>query len=125
MVEEELVAPRRTELALFKQHPQFGRGSVIVVRENLDNERHFVGRVAFESNLFENQFFFPKTRAFFNGALDDVTGDGISARLFNGSEKAGIALGIGASHFGGDGDFLHKFAGGGRFAFGVNLTFGE
>jgi len=94
VVEEKLVAPRRTELALFEQHPQLGRGSVIIVRENFDNERHFVGRVAFESDLFENQLLLAKTRTFFNGAFNDVAGDGIPAGLFNGGKKASIALGI-------------------------------
>ena len=125
VIEEKLVAPGDAELPFFEEHAHFRRGAVHVVGQRFHDDRHLVRRVALEDHVVHDQLFAADARAFFDRALDDVAGDALLARLFQAAKSRALPAGIGAAELGGDGDFLHQFAGGGGLTFGVDFAFRE
>lgn len=110
MIKQEFIAAWRPELAAFEKLADFRRSPIVVVGQNLHNDRHFVGSIAFENNVFERQFFVANTSTFFDRAFDDVARDAGFARFFNGSEQSRISGGVRPAHFGGDHDFFDEFS---------------
>lgn len=117
VIEKEFVAAGAAEDAFFKHHAHFGRGALVVIGVNLDDDGDFVGRVAFKDDVFEDHFIVADAGAFFDGALDDVTGDAGFFSFFDGGEKPRVARRIGSAEFGGDADFFGQLAG--NFAFAL------
>ena len=111
VVEQKFIAAGGGELALLEQHADFRRGSVHVVRINLNDDRHVVRRAALIRDVFHDEFFAADARALVDGALDGILGHAFLLGLFHGGEEARVHRGIRAAHFGGDGDFANKFSG--------------
>ena len=92
-------------------------GAVFVVGEDVDDEGDAAGAVALVSDLFVADAFELAGSAL-DGAFDVVGGHVLSFGGGDGAAQAGVAVGIAAAGFGGDGDFLDE-AGKDFAAFGV------
>ena len=124
MIEQKLVAPRRPELArFFEEAPDFGCGAVVVVGQDLDNDRDLVRRIAFEDQVIEHELVGPDTTAFLDGAFDYVAAHALPARLLACGKEPRIAGRVGAAHLGGNHDFLHEFSDGLSFSEGGDFSF--
>ena len=110
MIEEELVAPGRPELAAFEKDSNLRRSAILVVGLHFNDHRHLMRRVSFENDLFQLQLFAANSRALLDCALDHVARDALFARFFNDRGEARVAGGIGAAELGRDHDFLNQFA---------------
>ena len=111
VIEEKFVAAGRAELAAFlEEDADFRRGAVVVVGQHLDDDRHFVRRVALEDDVLQDEFLVADAGAFLDGALDDVAGDARLARLFHGRGEPRISGRFGSAELGGDHDFFDEFA---------------
>jgi len=121
--EEELVAAGVAEDALLEENAHLGRGALVVVGVDFDDERDFVRGVAFEDDVFERGFVATGAGALGDGAFDDVAGDAGFFGFFDRGEEPGVAAKIAATELGGDGDFLGQFAGDLGFAFVNNRAF--
>ena len=108
---EELVAAGRSELAaVLENHPDFRGGAVVVVGEDFDDHGDLVRGVALKHDVLHHQLFGADSRAFLDGAFDDIPGHGGFPGLFHGGKKAGVALGFRSAEFGGNHDFLDQFS---------------
>ncbi len=125
VIEKKLVAPACTQLALFEEDADFGRGAIVIVGENLDDDGNLVGRIALEGNMLENHFLVADTGALVDGAFDGIAGDALLAGFFHRGEEAGIASRIGAAVLGSDRNFSQKFSAGLRFSQRRDFTFGK
>ena len=111
VVEEELVAAGRAELAPFLKRTRIsGAVRLLLSVKHLDDDRHLVRRVAFEDDVLHHQFVVADARAFLDGAFDDVARHAGLARLFDRGRKPRIPGGIGPAELGGDHDFFDQFA---------------
>ncbi len=124
VIEEELVAPGRAELAAFEEDANLRGGAVFVVGLHFDDDRHFVRGVAFENDLLELEFFTADAGAFLDRALDHVAGHALLARFLHDGGEARVADGIGPAHFRGDHDFFDQFTGRLTFFEAGDLAFG-
>ena len=126
VVEEKLVAAGSAELAAFlEEHANFRRGAVVVVGQDLDDDRHLVRRVTFEDDMLHDEFVVADARAFLDRALDHVARHAGFARFVDHGREPGIRGGLGAAELRGDHDFFHElsdelaFFQPGDFSFGV------
>ena len=110
-VEEEFIAATGPELPFAKQAADFRRSPVDIVGVHLDDDRHLVGRVAFEGDMVHDHLVLANPGAFADGPLDDVAGDAFLAGFFDGGKEAGVGGGIGPAHPGGHHDLADNFAG--------------
>ena len=109
VIEEELVAARRAELAaLLEKDPDLGSGAVVVVGENFDDHRHFVRRITFEHDVLHHELVVADARAFFDRALDDVTRDAGLARLFDDGCQPRVPGQLRPAQLRRDHDFFHE-----------------
>lgn len=115
VVEEKFVAAQSTELAFFEELANFWGGAVVVVGEDFYDDWDFMGCVAFEDDVLHGEFIFAEAGYFFDGAFDDISGDAFFACFFDGCGEAGVGVGIGSGHSGGNHDFFDDFPGGLRF----------
>ena len=126
VVEEKLVAARSAELAAFlEEDANLRRGAVVVVGQDLDDDRHLVRRVTFENDMLHHELVVADARAFLDGALDHVARHAGFARLVHDGRKPGFRGGLGPAELRGDHDFFHEFSDElaffqpGDFSFGV------
>ena len=110
VLKQKLVAPRRTELALFEKHPDLRRRAVVVVREHLHDQRDLVRRVALENDVLHHHLLIADARALFDRPLNGVARHGIPPRLFHGCEQPRIGIRIRPAELRSDSDFLGEFA---------------
>ena len=108
--EEKFVAARRAQLTAFEEDADFWRRPVLIVGQDLDDDRDFVRGVTFKNDKLQLKFFVANTRAFFDCAFDGVAGDALLARFLDDRGETGVPRRISAAHFCGDHDFLHEFA---------------
>ncbi len=111
VIEEEFVAPGRAQLSALEEDTNFRRRPILIIGQDLDDDRNFVRRVAFKDDLLQREFFGADARALFDRAFDDITRDARFARFLDRGEEARIAVRIGPAHLRGDHDFLHQLAG--------------
>ena len=65
VVEEKFVAAGSAELAaFFEQDANFRCGAIVVVGQDLDDDRHLVRRVALENDMLHDEFVGANARAF-------------------------------------------------------------
>ena len=69
-------------------------------------------------------FFRAYAGALFNSTVNGLAVDAFLFRFFDRGKKAGVHAGVGAAHFGGDGDFAHKFGGGAALFEAGDQSFG-
>src|SRR4029077_10604636 len=98
MVEKKLIAATVAELAFAKEVADFRRGAVYIVRVDLNNDRHFVRRVAFEKHMLHLEFVSTAATAFLYSALNDVAGHALLACLVDGRRQARITLWVRPAH---------------------------
>lgn len=110
VIEEKLVAAGVAEHALFEEHAHLGRGALVIVGVNFNDERHFMRRVALEHDVLEGGLVAADAGAFGDGALDDVSRHARFAGLFHRGEKPGVGLNVRSAELGGDGHFFNEFA---------------
>ncbi len=125
VIEEELVAARSAELALFEKDAYLRSGAVVVIGYHLDDHRHLVRRVALEVDMLQRHLLIADARALVDRALDRIARDAHLLRLLHRGEKARVAGGIGSALLGGDRDFLEILSSGLRFSQRGDFTFGE
>jgi hypothetical protein len=104
--EEEFVAAGAAEDAALKHDAHLGRGALVIVGVDLDYDGHFVRRVAFEYDVFEDHLVVANTGTLFDGALNHVAGDAGLFGFFDGGKEAGVGAEIRSAELGGDADFL-------------------
>ena len=109
MIEEKRHAAGRAHRTALEQIADFRRGAVAIVRQALDDHRHFVRGETFIDDRFNRHFFTGQARAFFDGALDGLPIDGGFFGLFNGGGQARVQVGIRPAELGRDGDLAHQF----------------
>ena len=117
VLEEKLVTAAAAEDAALEKDPHLGRGALVVVGINLDDNGDFVRGVTFEDDVLEDQFFVTDAGALFDGPLDHVAGDAGLFGFFDGGEESGVGPEIGTTELGGDADFLGQLTGDFAFAF--------
>ena len=83
------------------------RGAVAVIGHRLDNHRHTIGAIALVADLFIGITL--ATDGLFDGALDVLFGHRIGFRLFHHQTQTRVFVGVGITHFGGDGDLFGQF----------------
>ncbi|MCY1446381.1 hypothetical protein D9M71_629440 [compost metagenome] len=115
------------QLALAEQHAHFGDGTVHVVGQALDDDRHPVRREAFIEGALVVDHLARLARTLLDGTLQGVLGHGGLLGLMHGQAQLGVHVRIGAVTCG-DHDLFHQFAedlpsgiGGGFFRFGFPL----
>ena len=92
VVEEKFVAAGRAELAaFFEEDANFRRGAVVVVGQDLDDDRHLVRRVAFENDVLHHELIVANARAFLDGALDHVARHAGFARFVDHGRKPRVS----------------------------------
>lgn len=116
MIEEKFVTAGGTELALFEEDTDFGCCAIVIVGEDLDDDRDFVGRISFEGDMLETQFVAANASAFVDRAFDGVTRDAFLAGFFHRGEQAGIPVWIGATMLGSNRNFSQELSTGLRFS---------
>jgi hypothetical protein len=126
VVEEKLVAPGRAELtALLEKDANFRSSAIVVIGQNLDDDRHLVWSVSFEDDMFHDELVAADARTFLDCAFDHVSRDAGFARFFDDSRESRICGGLSPAEFCSDHDFFHKlpdeltFFEPGDFSFGV------
>jgi len=125
VVEEKLVAAADAELASLEEDADLGGGAVLVVGIDLDDDGDLVRGVALEDHVIEDDLFAADPGAFLDGALDDVAGDGLLARLFESCEQPGITRRVRPAEFSSDHDFFDEFTGGLRLFQRGDRSFSE
>ena len=74
MIEKKLVTAGRAKLpALLEEDADFRRGAVVIVGQDLDDNRHLVGRVTFKDDVLHHHFFAADACALLDRALDHIT----------------------------------------------------
>jgi len=110
MIKKKFIAAGSSKLTGFEQNPDFRGGPILIVCEDLDNQRDFVRRIAFKNNVVKNQLFIADSRSLFYGAFDHVAGNARLAGLFACSEQPRIARGVGSTKLRSDDDLFHQFS---------------
>ena len=82
VVEKEFVAAGGSQLALFEKDPNLWGGAVVIIGEDLSDDRDFVRGVTFEGNVFEGDFFSACSGPLGNSPLDGVSRDAFLAGFF-------------------------------------------
>src|SRR5436190_11465499 len=111
VIEKELVAAGRAELTAFlEEHANLWRGAVVVVGQDLDDNRHLVRGVALENDMFHDELVVADARAFLDRALDHIARDAGFARLIDDGGEPGIPGRLSSAELRGDHNFFDKFS---------------
>ncbi|MDB6172810.1 MAG: hypothetical protein JWL59_2121 [Chthoniobacteraceae bacterium] len=124
MIKKEFIAAGGSKLTrIFKYHPDFRGGAVVVIGKDFQDQRHFVRGVTFINHVFKHEFVSPDARPFFNRPFDHVAGDRRTACLVDRSAKARVSFDVGAAEFGGHHHLFDEFSDSLTFAKVSDITF--